>query len=309
MPDARIPIYADHSAVLGSSSGVSIREDAAYTNAKGKEKGWIRRRTDKTIEKLQDHLRKVLEPEEAVFCAIRSQLPVNALEQFILGWLAAVTDAGIIVLTNRRLLFFLVTRNGSWKRSVRSVRLGDIETADVKTFLGMKLELRYRDGSTDQYWRLRGDDAKRLKGMFGAILPASSGERSPAEGRVHLCPQCLAPLSAGIYRCVSCGQIFKDEKAMTRRTWSFPGAGYFYSGHPGLGVLDFLIEAIVLIEVFYFGAAGLGLVEVPTNPGEAPATPGVAWVTAAILVALLMGKKLLTVRHCRRFIREFVPAK
>lgn len=308
MPDARIPIYRDRSAVLGSSSGVSIREDAAYTNAKGKEKGGIRKRTERAIEKLQDHLRKVLEPEETVISVVRARLPVGFLEQFFLGWLAAVTDAGIIVLTNRRLLFFLVTRNGSWKRSVRSVRLGDIETANVETFLA-KLELRYRDGSKDQYWRLRGDDAKRLREMFAAILPASSGERSPAQRRVHLCPQCLAPLSAGSYRCANCGQNFKDEKVMIRRTWLFPGGGYFYSGHPGLGVLDFLIEAFVLIEILYLGAAGLGLVQIETNPGEAPVTTGGALVAAAMFAALLVGKKLLTVRHCRRFIREFVPVK
>jgi hypothetical protein len=304
-----MPLYPNGSAVLGSSAGVSIREDAAYTNAKGKEKGGIRKRTEKAIEKLQDHLRKILEPEEAVFCAIRARLPVNFFEQFILGWLAEFTDAGIFVLTNRRLLFFLATRNGSWRRSVRSVRLGDIESANVKTFLGAKLELQYRDASKDCYWRLRGDDAKRLKEMLGAILPASAGERSPAGGRVHMCPQCLAPLSARSYRCANCSQNFKDEKVMIRRTWLFPGAGYFYSGHPGLGVLDFLIETAVLIEILYFGAAGLGLVRMETHPGEAPMTPGAAWVAAAILVGLLVGKKLLTVRHCRRFIREFVPVK
>jgi hypothetical protein len=309
VPDARIPIYPDHSAVLSSSVGVSIREDAAYTNAKGKEKGGIRKRTEKAIEKLQDHLRKILEPEEAVFCAVRAQLPVNFLEQFVLGWLAVVTDAGILVLTNRRLLFFLVTRNGSWKRSVRSVRLGDIQTANVKTFLGAKLELQYQDGSKDHYWKLRGDDAKRLKEMLAAILPASSGERSPAQGMVHLCPQCLTPLNAASCRCANCGQNFKDEKVMIRRTWLFPGAGYFYSGHSGLGVLDFLIEAFLLIEILYVGAEALGFVQMETSPGQAPVTSRAAWVTAAILVGILVGKKVLTIRHCRRFIREFVPVK
>ncbi|MGD0696808.1 MAG: hypothetical protein ABSB82_18490 [Terriglobia bacterium] len=56
-------------------------------------------------------------------------------------------------------------------------------------------------------------------------------------------------------------------------------------------------------------AAGLGLVQIETNPGEAPVTTGGALVAAAIFAALLVGKKLLTVRHCRRFIREFVPVK
>ena len=94
---------------------------------------------------------------------------------------------------------------------------------------------------------------------------------------------------------------------MIRRTWLCPGAGYFYSGHPGLGVLDFLIEAFLLIEILYFGGAGLGLVRRETSPGEAPMTSGGAWVVALILLGFLVGKKLLVIRHCRRFIREFVP--
>jgi len=309
LPDVHFPIYTNQSSRLASSSGVSIREDIAYTNAKGDDKGGIRKRAEKAIEKLQEPLRRILEPGEAIFCVARGQLPVSPLEQFFLGWIASATDQGMLVLTNRRLLFILVSGNGSWKRSVRSVSLGDIEKVDVKTFLGAKIEIRYRNGRKESYWRLRGDDAKRMKVILSLLLEAATSERSPAEGRVHLCPQCNAILNEGNYQCAKCNMEFKTEKMMVRRAWIFPGAAYYYAGHPGLAVMDFLIEALFLISVVFWAMVAMGLTQPDTAPGETPITGGGAWVVVAILLAFLMGKKLLIIRHCRRFIQEFVPVK
>lgn len=309
MPDEHFPIHANQSVRLATSSGVSVREDTAYANAKGDEKGGIRKRTEKSIEKLQEPLRKVLEQGETIFCAARVQLPVSPLEQFFLGWMATATDQGVLLLTNRRLLFFLVARNGSWKRSVRSVSLGDIEKAEVKTWLGAKIEIQYRNGRKESYWRLRGDDAKRIKVIMALLLEAGGSERSTAEGRVHLCPQCYTILSPGNYQCTKCSLEFKTEKTMVRRGLLFPGAAYYYAGHSGLAVLDFVIEAFILIEVLVWGAVALGLTQVEPDPGETPITGGAAWVIVVVFVAILAVKKLLIIRHCRRFIQEFVPAK
>jgi hypothetical protein len=96
---------------------------------------------------------------------------------------------------------------------------------------------------------------------------------------------------------------------MVRRALLFPGAAYFYAGHSGLAVLDFVIEAFILIEVLLWGAVALGLTQVEPDPGEAPITGGGAWFLVGIFVAILVVKKFLIIRHCRRFIQEFVPAK
>ena len=98
---------------------------------------------------------------------------------------------------------------------------------------------------------------------------------------------------------------------MVRRSLIFPGLGYFYAGHAGLGILDFLIEAVVLFEVVIWLLIATGVTAPPArqHPGKAPATVLSAWITVAIFVASLGFKKWLTIRHCRRFIKEFIPAK
>lgn len=308
MPDVYFPVYTNQSSRLATTSGVSIREDTTYTNAKGDEKGGIRKRTEKAIEKLQEPLRKLLEPGEAIFCVVPAYLPINQLEQLFLGWLATTTDQGVLVLTNRRLLFFLVGRNGLWKRSVRSVSLGDIEKATVKSWFGARLEMLYRNGKKEAYRRIRVDDAKRMKVMLPLLLDAAVSERSPANGRVHLCPQCYAILTEGNYQCPKCNLEFKSEKTMVRRAWIFPGAAYHYARHTGLAVLDFLIEALVLLEILLWTLVALGLTHPDTNPGETPITGAAAWILVGIFVAIWAGKRLLIVRHCRRFIQEYIPA-
>lgn len=308
MPDANLPVHPEQSARLGSFAGVRVREDVAFTNHKGDEKGGIRKRAEKTIEKLQEALRKVLEPEEAVFYLGRAQLPVSPLEELFLGWLAYYTDIGVLVLTNRRLLFFLVTRNGAWKKSVRSVGWGDIQEARVKGWLGKSLRVRYRDGKQESYWRLRGSDGRKIKGLIAVLIEAGQSDVFAAKGMVHLCPACVAPLASAAYKCANCGANFKTERNMARRAWLIPGGGYFYAGHAGLAALDFLIEAILLFEIVVYALVALGLTQLEVDPGEQRVSGGAAWVVVGYFAAIWVVKKLLTIRHCRRFIREFIPA-
>ena len=94
---------------------------------------------------------------------------------------------------------------------------------------------------------------------------------------------------------------------MARRAWLFPGAGYLYAGHPGLAVFDFLIEALILLEIVSMIAVAVGLITVKPEPGRAPTTPAEAWVSAGVFALLWVFKKYATTRHCRRFIREFIP--
>jgi hypothetical protein len=310
VPDTDFPIYLSQSSKVSSTAGIAVREDAAYTNAKGEEKDAIRKRTEKTIEKLQEPIRQFLEPGEAIFLVTKAQLPVSQLEALFLGWLAGFSDVGWLVLTNRRLLFFLVNWKGLWSRSVRSVALGDIEKATIKTFPGTsRLLLQYRSGVQEYYWQIQMEDAKRLKAMLDLLLAASTSERTDANGRVHLCPQCKGVLIPGEYQCPKCHIEFKNEKDMTRRGWMLPGMGYFYIGHRGLGILDVIIDTCLLIYILEWTLDGLGLFQPDAGPGQTGATPNEAWVLAGILAAIWIFKRLLSIRHCRHFVQEFIPVK
>ena len=308
MPTAQIPIHSDQSSRLASYSGIPLREDTAFTNHKGVEKGGIRKRTLKAFDKLQDPLRKTLEPDETVLYVAQGQVMPSGIEQAFLGWHAYLLAPAVLVLTNRRLLHILVARNGTWKRSLRNVRWGDLEEAKIKGFLSAKLHVKYRSGKREIYWGLKGGDAKKIKILLSALLPASAGESSSAHGMVNLCPECRSPLTPGVYECGKCHLKFKDEKTALWRSLLIPGGGFFYTGHPFLGMLHLFVDLIILLEFVVWSLVALGLTKPEVRPGETPPGGSAAIILAFILLALLALDKFVTVRVSRNLVRNFIPA-
>ena len=97
---------------------------------------------------------------------------------------------------------------------------------------------------------------------------------------------------------------------MVRRSLIVPGGGYFYTGHWFLGVGDFIVEAYLLIMVVVLAATAAGLITDPlAEPGQEPIAGAAAWIAAGFIAAILALEKWLTVHHCRRFIREFIPLR
>lgn len=309
MPAAGLSIHPQVSTRQSTFEGIPIREDTAYSNAHGKEKSGTRKRTQKALGKLRETLLRVLAPDEAVFYVARARSMPSMLDEFFLGWLAYATQGGLVILTNRRLLYFITDKAGGWKRSLSVVQWGDIEKGQVKGWLNHLLVLKYRNGSKETFWKLRGDDAKKIKVLLAALLPSSGGETSPAQGMVHLCPKCLSPLQAGVYQCAKCGELFKDEKTLVRRWRIFPALGYSYTGHHGLAALDFLIEAFILLEIILILIIAVPATMAPhLTPRVSTALAGL-WVEIGFFVAAWVLKRWLMLRQCRRFVREFIPAK
>src|SRR5438552_3014401 len=137
-----IQVLPEVSPQLTTNFGVPLREDSAYTDSKGKEDKGIRKRAEKALESIQEILRKVLEPDEAVFYCARAQARPSAFEQFFLGWAGTYTGYGLFVLTNRRLFYFKIARNGVWGKSLRMARWGDLEQAKVTGLFGVNLKIQ-----------------------------------------------------------------------------------------------------------------------------------------------------------------------
>ena len=306
MPDMYFPVHSEQSSRLGSPNGVRVREDTLYTNHKGQEKRGIRTRADKALDKLQDILRKMLGPEEVVLCVARGQAPASAFEQITFGWYIYYVTATILVFTNRRLLVLQVKRDGSWKRIIRAVVWGDVEEAKAKGWLSRTLQIKYRNGKKETYWGLGWGDTKKIKVVLAALFSLGAGETSAAGAIVPLCPNCLAELTPQVYECHNCKLAFKDEKTMLRRSLLIPGGGYFYVGHWFLGIGDFIVEAYLLILVVVFVIAAASPTTGPLS-GQATGGSGEAWGFAIFMAVLLAVEKWLTIHHCRRFIREFIP--
>jgi hypothetical protein len=299
MPDLRFPVHPEQSSRLGSPHGVRVREDTLYTNHQGQEKTGIRKRADKALDKLQEILRQALGPEEAVLYVARGQAPVSWFEQWTFGWYIYYVTATVLVLTNRRLLFFQVKRDGSWKKSLRAVLWGDVEEAKARGWLSRTLRIKYRNGKKETYWGLGWGDAKKIRVLLESLLSQGAGETSAAGGIVPLCPHCMAELTPQLYECPNCKLTFKDEKTMVRRSLLIPGGGYFYVGHWFLGIGDFIGEAFLLYATIMCVLAGLGVIgpAVETAPGQPEASSErVQFFISAVFVAFILAvEKLLTI--------------
>ncbi len=306
MPTADIQVHTNVAPRQGSLNGLRIREDVAFTNAKGEEDNGVRKRVSKVLEKIAAVLPRVLGQDETVFYATRLQAPIGFWEQYGLGWYVYRVTCAALVFTNRRILHLGVDSGGKWKGTLKAVAYGDIVKAEPKGWIGGILWLTYKNGKKEKYWNLRGGGVKKLKALLPVLLPAASGEATAAQGMAALCPECLGVLTERVYHCAGCGLVFKDEKTMVKRSLLIPGGGYFYCGQTFLGVLDFLAEAwlIIIALLMAFTAYSMWGRPAPNNPDAMDATG--ALVMAIMFAAVLGVEKLLTIHHCRRFIREFI---
>ena len=307
MPAAEVSIYPNRAPQIVASNGLPIREDVAYSDAKGEESERSRRRAQEAIDKLRDILPSLLEPKEAIFCLVRCQAPVGALEQLFVGWSIYQITATVLVFTNLRVIHLGVDSKGKWKRTLRSVRWGDIAEARIKGWGSKVLALKYASGKKENYWRLRRRDAKKVKTLLEILIPASRGDMTVAQEMVALCPDCRARLTPEKYRCESCGLAFKDEKTLLRRTLLIPGGGYWYAGLWPLGLMSFFGEGVLTLLVITQILLATGIVTSEGKPGSAQSTSAGFWTAAAILALLLALEKALAYIHTRRVIRTFLP--
>lgn len=269
-------------------------------------KSGIQKRAEQALRHVESPIRRLLEADEVILYAARAQAPATLFEQMTFGWYTYRVTASTLVLTNRRLLIFGVKGDGAWKRHLRSVRWGDIAEAKVSGWLNRMLTLTYRQGKPHKYWGLRSDDAKKLRVLLAALLPASAGEVSEARTVMSLCPDCLGALMQSVYNCSQCGLVFKDEKTLVRRSLLIPGGGYFYVGLPLLGVCDFVVEAILTVWLALSILAALGLHTLEDGAGKAM-DQGSLLVGLIFVAAIFAIEKWMTIHHCRRFVREFIP--
>jgi len=307
MAAADLRIHPELSARLTTVQGVQVREDSVFTDDRGRERKLIRKPAEEYLEKLQEILRTVLAPDEAVLYLARCQSPVSVFEQITLGWYIYYVSSVVVVFTNRRLIHFTVGWRGRWKRMLRAVSWGDLEEGKIAGWLSKTLNLKYRTGKKEKYWKISRMDGNKIKLVLEAIFSAGGHESTSAQEIVSLCPECRSALTPRVYACPKCATAFKDEETMARRSWLIPGGGYFYTRNWFLGVGDFIVEAYLLILMIFSALFAAGIIVDEPNPGEEPFTGGPAWIVAGLLAAVLVVEKLLTLHHCRRFVRNFIP--
>lgn len=299
MPKADISVHPHQFARTMPTDAITLREDILFSNYKGEEKAGLRKRNLKAVKKLQPALERLLHPGEAVLYIARARSPLTLIEQLTAGWWTYLLASAAVVFTNQRIFFLPVKQDGQWKESVRSAQWGDLVEVKSKGFITRTLTFTFRNGKKEAYLAFRAADAKKIAVIAQALIPAGAGEVSVTQGIVQLCPDCRRALVPGVYSCSGCGLIFKNEKTMVRRSVLLPAGGYFYTGHPMIAILPALVETVFIIEVLAFLFVGA------TDPNSRGSLAG-----ALIVLLFFWGlETAVTILHCRRYIREYIPEK
>jgi len=268
-------------------------------HSKRRDKQPIQKRSETALRKLKPALQSVLLPDETVLCIARATSPLTLLEQLAAAWWTRLLAASRMVITNKRLLFFPVKRDGSWRESVRVVHWGDLEEVKPKGLLVRNVTFKTKNGAKITYTNFRRADAKNIAAISAALLPAASGEMTAAHGFVQLCPGCCRALTPGEYVCPGCNLVFKNEKSMIMRSILLPGGGYFYTGHPLIAMVPAVIEGLLMLDILVFLIAGIASSRERSHVLPSLMILGLFW-------AFESG---VTILHCRRYVRDYIPEK
>jgi hypothetical protein len=276
-------------------AGLPVDAETCFSDHEGRYKKSLEKRQTKLLEKLATAVFPLLEPGERVLLAVPACSPAGVIEQMTTGWVIYYLKRCVLVLTDRRILHVLTRPNLTPRGSTAEVRYGDVAEAKVG-FLGRNLTLVYRDRHKDVFTQLDSAGAKKMK----ALLPPLVGGSSPrGQGfRQHLCPRCATRLPADTYRCPNCFLEFKTPEAALKYSIVFPGGGYFYTGHPLLGISDALVETVLIVALV---ASVVGLLSGPPGADDA--------ATLAFVAVALVLEKLMSVLHARHYVKEYLPAE
>ena len=276
----------------GSSDPHELPIDAGtmFANHAGSHKPGIEKRQRKLAAKVT-FLKDFLEDGEQLLAITTAVSPTSFLEQWTTGFIFVYIKRCMLVFTDRRIFHIPTTSSFDYRESVAEVRYGDLESIAQK---GSRLKITYKSGVKELFLYIRRSERKKIRALLQAAdLQGSSGT---ARHRVHLCPKCTQVLEADRFDCPDCGKEFKSRtKARNLSLW-FPGGGYFYTGHPYLGVVDAVIELSFLVIII----SGL----IPTSN-----SPNGDLALSAVFAVLLAIEKAITVYHANHFVKEFLPVE
>ncbi len=281
-----VDVLSPDSYVQGTDSlgGLKIDSATMFADHQGVHKPRIEKKQRKLAEKVT-FLKDVLEDGEQLLAITTAVSPTSFIEQWTTGLVFVYIKRCMLVFTDRRVFHIPTTAGFDYRESLAEIRYGDLESIEQK---GSRLKIAYKTGAKDLFLYVRGSERKKIR----ALLQAGDRLASPGAtgNRTHLCPKCTHVLEVDRFDCPGCGKEFKSRtKARNLSLW-LPGGGYFYTGHPFLGLMDAMIELLFLVIV-----AG-SLID-----GE--------WSVAGIFGVLLALEKSITVYHANHFVKEYLPVE
>ncbi len=269
--------------------GLPVDTSILFANHKGVYKPRIEKNKTKLLRKL-GFLASFLDADEKIVFVTIGCSPYSTFELVTMGALwVNLLKRSLFVFTNKRLFHIPANWQLDYRGSVSQILYQDCRRLYVKY---PRLVAEYHDGRTDKFPGIPARDRDVIKHF--QFVTGESDQRSENPQRNHLCPNCTQVLPSRTAACPSCGLQFKTRAKALTRSILLPGGGYFYTGHPFLGISDALGEAyLVILNLVVLFAALLGDAE--------------AMATLPVFLVLLVIEKVGTVYHSNSFLKEFIP--
>ncbi|MCP4609232.1 MAG: hypothetical protein GY845_11015 [Planctomycetes bacterium] len=266
--------------------GLPINTDIMFTNHKNVYKQSIEKRQRKLLQKIS-FIKPFLHENETILCISTGCSPASIIEQFLTGWIIYYLKRSLYIITNERIFHIPTKHDFSYRNSIAQILYADCQSIAIK---GRNLAAEYKSGKKETFFYLA--ENKKIKSML--LEMPLVGQTSPTLERTHLCPRCTNTLIKDQYICPNCALDFKNKEQTKRISLIYPGGGYFYTGHPLLGVADALTEIYLTMLVLF------GLIAAISG-----ASGGI--FTFVFIGAILALEKAMTVYHSNHFIKEYIP--
>jgi hypothetical protein len=272
--------------------GLAVDTAVLFSDHKGVYGRQIEKHQRKLLAKLS-FLSPFLEPGERILHVISGCSPATFVEQLLTGSLLQPLKRSLFAITNRRILHVPTTHNLRHRWSVAQILYSDCRYIRLRW---ATLIVKYKSGKTERFHCI-GRNGRKKAGELLRGVPIK-GQSSPTMERVHLCPRCTKPLIRDYYACPNCSLEFKKKFWATILSITFPGGGYFYVHHPIIGLLEAIIETIVLLLL----AASTTAYFIGT-----PSTPR-SITQAIMLCAIVLGfEKTVTALFSNKCVEDFIP--
>lgn len=271
--------------------GLPIDRETLFSNHKSIYKKRIETRQRKLIVKLT-FLKPFLKQGEKILQVSTGYSPITSLAQFATGFLFVCLKRSVFVVTNYRIFHVPTTLNYKFKNAIAQIHYDGCRSITLK---GGTLVVQYaKFGKQEKFKAIAFSERKKIRALLkGKPL---SGTKTQLGERFHLCPQCIRPLSTGKYVCGSCQLKFKNKIAAYIIAILFPGGGYFYTRHYLIGLLNALVEIFLLAYIAVTLQDVLNKIEGSMR-------------YLAVLGAVYLAVKIISVIHSTHFINEFIPRK
>jgi hypothetical protein len=268
--------------------GLPVDSEAMFSNHRNVYKQQIEDHQRKLLGRIS-FIRPFLGEDEKIIQVTTGCSPASVIEQLFTGWMVFYLKRSIFVFTNKRILHVPTKANFSYRDSISQIMYADCRSLLIK---GRTLVAKYKNGRTDKFVYISRHEKKKIKALL--LTRPLEGEQSPALQRTHLCPRCTNLLVEGHYVCPGCSLKFKSSAEARKASLIYPGGGYFYTGHPWLGVGD------VIAEIYLTVLATIGLI------GVVAGNVGSIFMFGFFGLGLVF-QKLVAIYHSNCFIKEYIP--